>query len=209
MRLYNKHNFAIHTLAPDENRYYLSGIHVTQKHTEVTNGHFVFRLTALESDAADLPAQGPNLVPLESGVDASISAKSAKKVMGAIPSKPGASGVMPFKTWTWLGKNTTGERVEFLSTDLETWLPVNARRIDGKYPNIEAVLKSTKDKPLKTKISFDAEYMAKLCAMLTKTGFKNVKMETRGPADAIHITGKNDCGQEATVLLMPMQEASE
>ena len=57
MKVFNKNNFTINTLAPGQSNYAKSNLHITHDFTEVTNGHYIIRVYSKDQND-DLPETG-------------------------------------------------------------------------------------------------------------------------------------------------------
>lgn len=206
--IYNKNNFSIVSLSPSKNEsYYLEGVHVTPDHTEVTNGHYLARVTVpftgddLKAAIDDLPKveghepKKPNGNGLEAGF--TFPAKAVIEVERSIPN----SKHLKQLNNTWITENTTDEEVEFVSYDMETVKPIKARKLEGKWPNTDMVM--PKDKPELT-LGFNPEYMFKICQLFKKMKLKAVRLDLYGEKKAMRMLGRTEEGQEVTVVLMPM-----
>ena len=201
MKVFNKNNFMIHSLVPTHTRYAQSNLHITSEFTEVTNGHYLIRVYTRENEDNELP-ETDNLKPSIEKVDVLISVNSAREIERAIPNSKNA-GHMPILKNAWIGKNTNEETIEFICTDLETWKPVIARKVDERYANTEAIM--PKEKP-GTEICFNPEYMEKLCQQFKKAEIGRIKLSIYGNEKAIKLEGKNTAdSQRVVALLMPMK----
>ncbi len=198
MKVFNKNNFMIHSLGDD--RYGYSNIHVTNDFTEVTNGHYLIRVYSKKKDREDLPATD-KLKPLKGKVDVIIPVDSAKEIERAIPKNQHPV----ILNHAWFGQNTDKDTVEFICTDLNTWKPIVARKIEENYPRTEAIISNmSEDKP-QTEIRFSAEYMMKLCQQFKKAEIRGVKMSIYGNDKAMKLEGKNSGEQKILAVLMPMK----
>lgn len=201
MKLFNKNNFMIHSLVPKDSAHY-QRIRITDDFTEVTNGHYLLRVSTKEEKKEVVP-ETDNLKPLKGKINTSISADSAKEIEKAIPKKHWQE----ILNNTWVGKNTNNETIEFISTNLDTWKPVIARKCTEKYPNTDALIAvNLTDKP-SAEICFSPKYMEEICQQFRKAEISMVKLSLYGPNKTMKIEGtKIEGGQKITVLLMPMKD---
>ena len=198
MKVFNKNNFMIHSLASGYPSHAKENIHVTSDFTEATNGHYLIRVYTKDEKEADVP-ETDNLKALKEKIDVLIPANSAREIEKAIPKKQ----YPQILNHTWLGENTNDDTVEFICTDLETWKPTVVRKVKERYPNTESIISSMgKDKP-KVTIGFKSEYMEKLCQQFKKADIKGIKLSIYGDDKAMKLEGKNSDGQEVLVILMP------
>jgi len=198
--IYNKNNFIIASLCPSE-RYYLDGVHVTPKYTEVTNGHYLMRVQAPVQVKEDLPEIENHKIIKEDVKPFTFPAKASMQVANSIPTN---QRTMEILKNAWITKNSNEEEVEFITTDLETKRPIKARKVDGKWANSQAVFDNVNKDKAVLKTGFNVDYMLKICQLFKKMGLKEVKLEMYGEKKAMRMTGKTENGQAVEVLLMPM-----
>lgn len=192
MKAFNKNNFSIASLVKREQR---EQVHVTDDYTEVTNGHFLVRVSSVEIKKEDLPEGPAGSKPSEAPIGTVVSCSSAKKICDAIPKTH-----MPILNAAWQGKNSDKEFIEFLTTDLEDWTPVIVRRITEHFPDTDKILSETRTP--QAKIAFDVGYMKRLCEQLIKMGVKTTKLDIYGQKEAMEMKTLTGDGQDVTILLM-------
>lgn len=211
MTIYNKNNFLIGTLASKERFGQASGVHVTEKLTEVTNGHYLVRISVpKDCDATvDLPQNRAHKPRKQKRVNVIVSPETSAAVVKSIP---GAMGFPPngCGSFVWLGRNTDEKSTEFLTGDhTGSTKAVMAENVEGKFPDSQSVIKNY---GLKRKgrmvLGFNAEYMKKLCDFLCKAKVRGVKMSLYGPDKPIKLenadkptAGENDI----VIIFMPMK----
>ena len=203
MKVFNKNNFMIHLLAPKDTAYYQHNIRITNDFTEVTNGYYLLRVSSKEEKKENLP-ETDNLKPSKRKIDTIISANSAKEIEKAIPKKHWN----PILNNVWVGQNTNKETIEFISTDLDTWKPVIARKcIEVKYPNTDKIMTDKlKDKP-SAEICFSPTYMEQICQQFRKAEIGMIKLSFYGANKAMKLEGtKIESNQKITVILMPIRD---
>ena len=199
MKVFNKNNFMIHSLASGYPSYAKEYIHVTSDFTEATNGNYLIRVYS-KDEKEDVP-KTDNLKALKEKIDVLIPANSAKEIEKAIPKNQYPTVLNN----TWVGKNTNDNQVEFICTDLETWKPVVVRKVDERYPNTDSILKNIDEDNPTVQISFNSEYMMKLCQQFKKADIKGVKLSIYGDDKAMKLEGKNSDDQKILAVLMPMK----
>jgi len=197
--IYNKNNFQIADLAPNENRYYQNGIHVTNKYTEVTNGHYAVRVSTpknAEKMVEDFPMLD-NKKPVELEEDGCIiSSKFAKAVGDAIPKNPN----LPILENAVLVESAE-DMVEFAVTDLDVTRFLRGRKIDRRFPDTNSVIPKGDGKFI---ISANPDYLIKILQQYKKMQIKTVRFDFYAENEPIKITGTNaDKEQECLVVLMP------
>lgn len=203
--IYNRNNFSIASLCPgDEGRYYINGIHFTPEHTEVTNGHYLARVSvpftgkALKEALNDLP-KVEHYEPKNNGKEEfTFPAKECIEVERTIPKERHLRQLNN----AWITKNTTEEEAEFVTYDMNTTRPVKARKVEGRWPNTDMIM--PKDTPEMT-IGFNPEYMLKICQVFKKMKLNAIRLDLYGDKKAMRMVGKTEDGQEVIVLLMPMK----
>lgn len=202
--IYNRNNFSIASLCAEKERYYLHGIHFTPEHTEVTNGHYLVRVSApfsgkdLETALNDLP-KVEGYEPKENGEECfTFPATTCVEVERSIPKER----VLTQLNHAWITKNTTKEEVEFVTYDMNTTKPIKAKKIEGRWPNSDMIM--PKDEPEMT-LGFNPDYMLKICNVFKKMKLKEIRLDLFGDKKAMRMTGKTEEGQEVVVLLMPMK----
>jgi len=202
--IYNRNNFSIGSLCDGEKRYYLHGVHFTPEHTEVTNGHYLARVTtpfsgkALKEALNDLP-KVEHYEPKNNGREEfTFPAKECAEVERVIP-KGGYSSVL---NNAWITENTTEEEAEFVTYDLSATKPIKARKIEGQWVNSDTIM--PKNKPEMT-LGFNPEYMLNICKVFKKMKLKTIRLDLYGAKNAMRMIGRTEEGQDVTVLLMPME----
>lgn len=204
--IFNKKNFLIFALAPSGNDYgsKTGGIHVTHKHTEVTNGHYAVRIAVPPNGDAkvELPKSKHHKRFKRKRIDVVISKAAAESVLKGIPGTGFACDSL-----TWVGRRTEDEHTEFVSSEFGITRSAVVENIEGKFPDIEPVIKSQslRRKP-RVEVGFNPEYMKKLCDFFIKSKIRNVKMSLFAPDKAMVLEDSHDGkeGRQAVyVLLMP------
>lgn len=204
--IFNKLNLAIVSLLNGD-KYgapHLNAVHVTDKATEVTNGHYIIIVERPDVSVKDTPRSKLHRPLKRAKVDLLISRESAKLVLASIPKTVS----MPILAHTWLGANTKGDMAEFISTDLDTWRPIMVRTVEGKFPDSASLLKSNGvgRKRWRTNVWFDPGYMKKVCEAYLAAGVKAVKLSVKDEKSAFRFMARSpETSQLVTVLLMPIQ----
>ena len=196
----NKHNLAIHKLAPKERVYYLNGIHVTDDFTEVTNGHYLVRVSTLREDMDEILNSHYGQPPTIKPVETVIKAEDAKDIERSLPKEKGLPAVDE-KAWFL---EQTAEKIE-LGAFKKGW---TVEPMEGKFANTNSVW--PKDTP-EIELAFDAGYMETLCGFIRKAFKSNyndpkVTLKLYGAEKPIEMKAENsDTGQTIEVLLMPVR----
>ena len=198
--IYNKNNFQIADLAPKEGKYYQNGVHVTNDYTEVTNGHYVVRIST-PKDGKKMVGEFPLLngkkpVELNDG-GCVISSKFAKAVSDAIPKKPARSVLENTVT-----VEAAKDDIEFAVTDLDVTRFLRGRKVDDKFPDIDAVIPKQNSEHV---VSINPDYLIKILQQFKKMKIETVRFDFYDENQPIKITGKDDKEQECFALLMQMK----
>jgi len=211
VKLYNRHNFNIASLLPKGYGYNVQGnLHITDKYTEASNGHFLIRISTQDILREDLPTNN-GLEPNSSKIDVLIDKDSAKKIQQNIPKN---TRTFHHLNSTWIGKNTDNEKAEFIIIDITDWTPVIVRKQEGKFFNTDAIIDDLKKEKSIIELGFNAEYMKGLCEQIIKLKpkacAKGVKLSIYGKDKAIKMeaeTNDTETGaeQKILILLMPMK----
>lgn len=198
--IYNKSNFQIVSLAPGKDRYHISGIHITKDYTEVTNGHYVVRVSTPvnKKEMAKEFSRLGNKKPTELKEGCFIKSGFAKVVGDAIHKNLDA----PI-----LGNavivESKGDEVEFAVTDLEVTRFLKGRKGDGKYPDIDAIIPKEEGKLV---ISVNPDYLIKILQQYKKMNINRVRLDLYSDTQPIKITGITpERDQECLSILMPMK----
>lgn len=204
--MYNKTNFRIASLAPGKERYYLDGIHITEDYTEVTNGHYLMRVDSVKKDEHDDLPEKEGMKPTKDEINCTIDAKVSKEIEKAIPTYNKVR-TLPILQHAWVIQNgEDNNQVKFGTTDLEHDKILIANKIEGKYPNSESIIEGLKkEKPI-TKISFNPEYMEKLCQQFRKAEIRGITLTIYRDKKAMQLKGENiEEQQKIVAVLMPMK----
>lgn len=202
MTVLNKKNLDICRLSPGDVEHN-SGLHITEKFTEITNGHYVVRVSIVKQDSVELPKSKLHKPLKRKRIDCIIEKKTAEKVMKMISGRGGE-----YRSWenfAWIGQNTDAKNTEFITSDLETFNTIVEKRNGKKFPDVNKLMKSQGlTRKGKTRIAFNPEYMKKICEQFGKTGVRSIKLTFYNENKAIKLEGLGG-DQEITALLMPMK----
>jgi hypothetical protein len=199
MIYFNKRNFSILRLVA--NGYYISGIRLTEKFTEVTNGHYLVRVSTPKGiDVKELPRDKIHRPYTNKRIQIFLPLEAAKKIAAGIPN----SSSVPLLNGTWLGSNTSKELAEFLTTDLSTWNASTFTLEDHKFPDTDKLLR--KKRRAKLKVGFNTRYLRDIFDTLLKMGFESTLLEFRGDKEPVRIlASKIGEDQDVVALLMPIK----
>lgn len=200
LNVFNKHNFAIHALC-DKSRMHRGlreglGIRITSNFTEVTNGHYLFRIPTPDVNKDDLPMCNEILV--EKKVNFVITSEAAQDIEKNIP-----KSFMPILENAWLVESEDKETVSFVMTNLDAKKKISSRPLNVCFPDTDSVWPKG---PAVVEIDFDLDYMIKLCQQFAKSDNRQVKilrLKIYGASSAMVLESTKDDEQKPKALLMP------
>ena len=202
--LLNKHNLAIADLASkDESRYTLTAIRVTPKWTATTNGHYLVTVTLPKLKDSQFPRiDGFN--PTNGTTPPFLLHRDDALAIGkSIPRKQS----IPVLETAAIGATADG-KIQVAVTDLDSPKLTVPRKMDGQFPNIDAVIPNGEKRTLR--IGLDAAYLAKLAKSALATCDNGRRHEVTICCDfidaqsAVKMTATNpETEQEWMAVLMP------
>ena len=195
MMLYNEHNLAVAKIASkSEIREELAGVYFTKDKTTATDSFRLLEVSTPEFDPKDYPqVEGASAMR---GIQPFIvNAKMLREIK------------LPKKTSLPILKNVAikhlhDNRVEFLTTNLESAEIKNVRRINATFPNYEQIFPT--GEPV-AEIQVNGEYLAELVAIMAKldpTSAVNIKFY----ADNKPVVFEAGTAQKGRGLLMPLRK---
>ena len=206
MRLYNRSHFAVrHAASKDVTRYNLCGVHFrADGSVEATDGHMAARATSGTPPAEEFPDVGIESTsePLEPFV---LPLSAATEIVKAIPRRQ-SMPVLEHAALDVAGANS-GENARFVTTDLEVKRPVEFRKIDGEYPNVDQVMPQMKGKPA---FVLDASLVERACKIAREfcggAKLPPVKMQfyPGKKHDGVGIRVEDPDRGELVIVVMPM-----
>lgn len=215
--LLNKHNLKLVAVASeDELRPALQGLHVTDEHTEATDGHILFRMSLpsyVKDD--DFPKVKGFEVKKSDGADFTIPTDAAVQLSESLPTK----SAMPILGYVQIDPAVEGGVAKYIrvaTTDTDVERINRIRLIDVPYPKTDNLFST--DEPA-FRIKFNPALLAKALKVAAEFQDKflpEIILEIPQPKDgdkwghgALVIRAKNEQGQELTGLVMPMRENKE
>ncbi len=185
----------------DVSRYQMSNIHVTSKHTEATNGHFMCRVEKDSMDPEDFPVieNTGHDFDFEKGIDVCIPIDTLKSFK--IPKK----STLPIFTYAKLSTNEN--QCYLASTDLKTTQIAPIPNLDITYPDVEQVLPHIQDG---IQIGLSAEYLGVIADYVNKFGSRTKGIMFTIPKDytnntPVEFQATLENGQVAKGVIMPMK----
>lgn len=210
--LLNSHNLKIVAVASDdESRSALNGLHITDKYTEATNGHILFRMSlSKEANDDDFPKVKGFEIKESDKIDFIIPTDAVVQLAESLPTKT----TLPILTYVQIDPAVEGGIVEHIRvaiTDLEVEQVRRIKLVDCPYPKTDNLFSS--DEPA-FRININPTLLAKaltVAAEFQGTLIPEIILEIPQPLDgdkwgrgAITIKATNEQGQELTGLVMPM-----
>lgn len=207
--LLNKHNLAIAALASkDETRHDLVGLHVTATCTEATDGHRAARVTLPNDDPADFPSAAG--VALNGTMPSLVAPIPAVKALAkAIPGKSRHPILRNALVDTAAAEGGTFKAVV---TDLETTTPIEARALDVRFPDFDAIMPKS---PPYVSVGINGKYLsevAKIAADMADGRACAIRLEIPAPNETGEVIGpvvirvsNAETGQEGVFLIMPVR----
>lgn len=200
--LLNKASFAtLHAVSDEETRYTLKAIHITETHTEATDGHILVRVSHPEVNESNFPVvEG---MPPSNGAwkPALLDKATAVAVKKALPRERS----MVILNHAQVRAN--GEGLAIAVTDLDRPQVFKPRPSTGNFPNTETFLL----KPCEPQavFTFNPDLLAALLKSAKEFGAggnTTVKLTVYGPDKAVRLEARNDENQTWEALLMPCGE---
>lgn len=200
-RLMNRAEMDLAGLAgSDASRFSTCGVHVTDKHSEVTNGHYLVRVPAEPMKAEDFP-----VVPgMGNGgsIDAIVPTGALQSAAKAVPKK----SRIPVLAALHIGVGEKG--IVLTSTDLESAHVQPTQVIEGKFPDCDKVIPAESE--CHVKVAFSAAYLKALAAYVEKHGqgrspAMQISIDPKHPENAARIEFNLEDGQKGLAVLMPMR----
>jgi len=208
MKLLGKRNLEIIKLASnDETRQALNGLYVDGDTTVVTDGHKLIRVKSQSPPVCDWPVNGIKWTVEEPFI---IDKKTVEKALKNIPKKQ----AMPILHNVAVGliKVDEGEvkKAVCQTTDLERTENIEARTVEGKFPDYKRVIPDYENESEYSRIGISAKYLMEVCSVLKnydeKMGFVTLYFKKEGTENhSIVLTAEDGEGNEATAVIMPVR----
>ncbi len=185
----------------EASKYQMNNIHVTSKHTEATNGHFMCRVEKDTMDPEEFPVieNTGHDFDFEKGIDVCIPLDTLKGFK--VPKKSS----LPILTYAKLSTNEN--QCYLVSTDLKTTQIAPIRNEDVTYPDVEQCLPHIQDG---IQIGLSAEYLGVIADYVNKFGSKAKGIVFTIPKDftnntPVEFEAPLENGQVAKGVIMPMK----
>ena len=213
--IYNRANLSVSKLVDKKKTAGgMDCVHFRKNMTKATNGHYLVRITTPEIPLDDIPAGDGGLGPMDKdkaeGIDFLVPPEKCKEIAASIPKK----SRFPILSNAWLGAKTGEEKIEFITTDLESWKPTIFTKTDLKYHGKvwghhtdSVVEKYDKEKSGDITVTLNAEYVKRIAGFLSAAGAQLFNLRVRGPQEPIKMTAENvETGQKIVAILMPVTQ---
>lgn len=200
----NQHSLETAKLAPrEESRYTLKAICVTEQATVVTNGHYLVHVTHPKQDLACYPsvpgaASDAELADVKQIL---VGRDSALELLKAMPKKE----KIPILNNAVIGQAEDGS-IKAVTTDLDMHRPATFRKVDGQYPNWQAVITSHSE-PM-VRVGLNAAYVAELLKQAASYNERSnfVEISIWNSQQAVRFDAYDpETNQNWTAMLMPMR----
>lgn len=163
----------------------LGALHLTNTHTEVTNGHFAIRMTHSPQAAFEFEPT--------TAVNVQLSPEDAMNIASSLGKESHIKAVIPVDDGSSI-------QVEFDSGEIRI-----LKGLQNKYPDIKAVYPNKK---ASFSIGMNAEYLMTLMTAFRSAEVDHILMEFWGSDEAIRIrpaSSANPEDPEVSAVLMPMR----
>ena len=185
----------------DEFRSALRCVAVTEKYSEVTNGHFMIReyfaIGGERLPVSDFPSAGlPEKVEPNGSGPILVPAMLAREAAAAIPK----SSTIPILMTALVGRQNGS--VVLQSTDLESYRVSKGLLGEGKWPKTDDII--PKGEPTAV-MGFSPDYFERIAKIFRERGVKTVKLELFPEGKPAKFSGAMPSGGQLEAILMPMR----
>jgi len=190
----------------DESRFNINVLRVeSDGRTVATDGHRLYTVTPPpDADDAEYPDVGDVPATLDPLADFSMPRDVAERIAKALPKKPRLA-ILGSARLDVAATNADG-KVRVVVTDLDTVTPIEARKVDGDFPDWRQVL--PEGDPVAS-FTVNGRYLAdvaKAAADFSGTRGCAVRVECFGELSPIRFTAENpETGQTFVGVVMPMR----
>ncbi len=188
--------------AKENARYSLTGVRLTLTpdgyRADATNGRYLGTVTGPYPEAADQYPEIPALESAPAGAGQGVIPVQAWEAAFKLPPRRTPKPILAHVAAA-LGRDL----VTFAATDLERARCEQSRLLDGKFPDVDAVLPK---KAVKARVRLSAKYLTELvkaAAAFCTDGTDGVEIELRGEQEAVIVRTANG-DQKFTGVLMPL-----
>ena len=201
--LYNKYNFKINTFCGDNTRPEISGVFVSPNKTVATDSFTLIEISSVKGNIKDFPTM-PNKKALSNFPSFILPKEKAGDVVKLFDGKKNIT--LPIIENAVVSKRDK-HTAEIGKTDLESYNSVMSKVIDGVYPQYEDLLV---ERGRFIEVNLNPKFLTKIALFLgefvgsNRTPEIKVKIPIKKD-EPVRFYAKNEHGQEAKVILMPIK----
>lgn len=195
MLLVSRLNLECQVASDDAGRFQLNGLHFTDDFVESTDGHILLRTPYADENIEEFPADGHEMP--NGGGNSIVPMTAIAKVIKALP-----KSIRPILENAAFESGEDG-KARFFMTDLDTSQKIEAKVIEGQYPDTSRVMVDVADCP--KSVILGVKVLEKLLKALKKAKAESVTLglqEEKGTAIAIEAKAGN--GQTISGVVMPL-----
>lgn len=197
---------ALEFVSRDETRQVLTGVHITPDYVEATDSYRLVRITHAEGiKPMDYPTGPESTAPAYSDVPPEgiiIDAAAIRRALANMPRK----SMLPILNR--IAIKVDGNYARLSTNDLDCVSAHTTRLIEGKFPDVDALLESYAHKPLGNEVAFNHQFMQQAMKAFGYflTGDRvPVSLTCRGELQPFILEAKNSSGQTMIALQMPVR----
>jgi len=184
--------------AKQDVRYYLNGIHFGPEKMSSTNGHMLMQVNYLDLDPSDYPFDNGKAPMCQGTSDVIIPAAAITAAL-----RNCSKDKLPILDETIVVVKTDPKLVSLSSTDLEVTKVTKAKTIDGRYPDVEALMAPlTGDH---TDVGVDPDLLIAAGQAAKALGAKCMKLSVVDANSAVRFEASTPEGQTLEGMIMPMR----
>ncbi len=192
--IYNKHNLDIAKIA-HKDRDPISGVMFSPDKTVATDGFRLIEVSTPNIDPSDFPVID-GAVAVKECDSFIVNAKTLKEIKITKVKNVGIVNNVAIK-------EIADDRVDFMTTDLETNKVTTARKIKGDFPDYEQIV--PKEDPI-AEITLNGEYLAEMLSIMAKLGGNENAVKIKFYGEGRPLLLESGDLQKARGLIMPHKQ---
>ncbi len=192
--IYNKHNIDIAKIA-HKDREPISGVMFSPDKTVATDGFRLLEVSCPNIDPSDFPVID-GAVAIKEFEPLIVNAKTLREIK--IPKVKDIGIVSSVAI-----KEITDDRVDFMTTDLETNKITTAKRVKSDFPDYEQIF--PKEEPI-AEINLNGKYLAEMLSIMAKLGGNENKVKIKFYGEGKPLLLESGELQKARGLMMPHKQ---
>jgi len=202
--IFSRMNFLIGQFVKKTTGSYANGVvHLTERFSEVTNGHWLIRVHVPEQDG-EIPS-APGLRPYtKKRFEMKLTESSAADIVRELDRNKKNYGDMGMNGKSWVTKQFKEAAVVFGFVGPKGPKGIAADGEEMKFPNTDAVMKLLRRKP-KLRVGLSPEYLRTMCDVFQKAGATAMVFSFYGDDKALKIETVNCAETHVEAILMPMK----